>query len=82
MPNVGPLEIAIVLVIVLIIFGPRRLPELGKSLGDGIREFRGSLSGENDEDDVDDKRAELQASQTAEAKAEPVDGEVVTENKA
>ena len=41
MPNIGPLEIAIVLVIVLIVFGPKRLPELGKSLGEGIRGFRG-----------------------------------------
>jgi sec-independent protein translocase protein TatA len=46
MPNVGPLELAIVLVIALIVFGPKRLPELGRSLGKGIREFRGSLSGE------------------------------------
>lgn len=48
MPNVGPLELAIVLVIALIVFGPKRLPELGRSLGRGIREFRGSLSGEHD----------------------------------
>ena len=51
MPNIGPLEIIVVLVIVLIIFGPKRLPELGHSLGKGIREFRGSISGENDDDD-------------------------------
>ena len=50
MPNVGPLEIAVVLVIVLIIFGPKRLPELGKSVGHGIREFKNSLSGEKDDD--------------------------------
>jgi sec-independent protein translocase protein TatA len=79
-PNIGPLEIAIVLIIVLIIFGPKRLPELGRSMGRGIREFRGSVSGEqNDEDDVDDKRAELNASEPAEAEpAEAVEGEVVT----
>jgi Sec-independent protein translocase protein TatA len=51
-------------------------------MGKGIREFRGSIGGENDQDDVDDKRAELETSQTGEAKAETVDGEVVTENKA
>ena len=47
MPNIGPLEIAIVLIIALVVFGPKRLPELGKSLGKGIREFRGSVSGES-----------------------------------
>jgi sec-independent protein translocase protein TatA len=95
MPNVGPLEIAVVLVIVLIIFGPKRLPELGQSMGRGIREFKSSLSGDSkDNDSPEEKRRELEASQatpSAEAKAasaaesetaEPVEGEVVTENKA
>ncbi len=41
------MELAIVLIIALIVFGPKRLPELGRSLGKGIREFRGSLSGES-----------------------------------
>ncbi len=49
MSNIGPFELAIVLIIALIVFGPKRLPELGRSLGRGIREFRGSLSGESDE---------------------------------
>lgn len=47
MPNVGPLELAIVLIIALVVFGPKRLPELGRSLGRGIREFRGSVSGDS-----------------------------------
>ncbi len=51
MPNVGPLEIAIVLVIVLLIFGPKRLPGLGKQLGTGMREFKDSISGKSDDDD-------------------------------
>ncbi|MCB0875742.1 MAG: twin-arginine translocase TatA/TatE family subunit [Solirubrobacterales bacterium] len=50
MPNIGPLEIAIVLVIVLIIFGPKRLPEIGRSAGDGLRELKSSLSGSKDEE--------------------------------
>ena len=54
MPNIGPMEIAIVAIIALIIFGPKRLPELGKSLGDGMREFKASISGENDDEDDDD----------------------------
>lgn len=45
------MEIAIVLIIALLVFGPKRLPELGKSLGKGIREFKGSISGEHDDED-------------------------------
>jgi sec-independent protein translocase protein TatA len=46
------MEIMIVLIIALVVFGPKRLPELGKSVGKGIREFRGSVSGEHP--DVDE----------------------------
>ena len=94
MPNVGPLEIAVVLIIVLIIFGPKRLPELGQSMGRGIREFKNSISGDKQES-PEEKRRELEASQqqaaqpaqppagdTTSKPAEPVEGEVVTENKA
>lgn len=49
MPNIGPLEIAIVLIVALVIFGPSRLPELGKSAGKGLREFKGSITGQDDE---------------------------------
>ena len=48
MPNIGPLEIVIVLVIVLVIFGPKRLPDLGRSLGRGMREFKDSVTGKDD----------------------------------
>jgi sec-independent protein translocase protein TatA len=51
--NIGPLEIVVVLIIALIVFGPKRLPELGRSLGKGIREFRGSLGGDSDDDEDD-----------------------------
>jgi sec-independent protein translocase protein TatA len=51
--NIGPLEIVVVLIIALIVFGPKRLPELGRSLGRGIREFRGSLGGNDDDNDDD-----------------------------
>ena len=47
MPNIGPMEILVVLIIALVVFGPKRLPELGKSLGKGISEFRGTISGEH-----------------------------------
>ncbi len=51
MPNIGPMEILVVLIIALIVFGPKRLPELGKSLGRGISEFRGTISGEHSADE-------------------------------
>jgi sec-independent protein translocase protein TatA len=47
--NIGPLEIGIVLIIALVVFGPKRLPDLGHSLGKGLREFKGSVTGETDE---------------------------------
>ena len=49
MPNVGPLELVIVLVIALIILGPKRLPEVGKSIGKGMREFKDAVTGRDDE---------------------------------
>lgn len=49
--NIGPLEIIVVLIIALVVFGPKRLPELGRSLGKGIREFRGSIGGDHDDDE-------------------------------
>jgi sec-independent protein translocase protein TatA len=50
MPNIGPLEIIVVLIIVLVIFGPKRLPDLGRSLGKGMREFKDSVTGKDDDD--------------------------------
>lgn len=50
MPNIGPMEIGIVLIIALIVFGPKKLPELGQSLGKGIREFKGSISADSEEE--------------------------------
>ena len=50
MPNIGPLELAIVLIIALVIFGPKRLPDLGKSLGSGMREFKDSITGKDEEE--------------------------------
>jgi sec-independent protein translocase protein TatA len=47
--NVGPFEILVVLVIALVVFGPKRLPELGRTLGDGIKGFREAMSGVNEE---------------------------------
>jgi sec-independent protein translocase protein TatA len=43
MPNVGPIELAIVLIVALVIFGPKRLPGLARSVGRGIREVKGTV---------------------------------------
>jgi sec-independent protein translocase protein TatA len=48
MPNIGPMEIGLVLIIALIVFGPKKLPDLGRSLGKGIREFKGSIGGDDE----------------------------------
>ena len=46
---IGPWEIAILLVIVLLVFGPKRLPEMGRSLGKGMREFKDSITGKDED---------------------------------
>jgi sec-independent protein translocase protein TatA len=71
--NIGPLEIVVVLIIALVVFGPKRLPELGRSLGKGIREFRGSVSGEHDDEDERPARpAKIEPPRGEPAEPEPV----------
>ena len=55
MPSIGPLELVVVLVIALIVLGPKKLPEVGRSVGRGMREFRESLSGDHADDAADEK---------------------------
>ena len=52
--GIGPLELVIVLVIVLVVFGPKRLPSLGRQLGAGMREFKDSVTGKDRDDDHED----------------------------
>jgi sec-independent protein translocase protein TatA len=76
--NIGLPEIAIVLVIALLVFGPKRLPELGQSLGRGIREFKGSISGDHDNDDDEEQDApSLPQSESAKVHGDPADAEIV-----
>jgi sec-independent protein translocase protein TatA len=92
-PNIGPTELIIVLVIVLLIFGPKRLPGLGKQLGDGMREFKDSIAGKggSDDDDSDDeardasKTSERRKTEAAlgrpEGEQAPLEGEVVSDRR-
>jgi sec-independent protein translocase protein TatA len=52
--SVGPTELIIVLIIALIVLGPKRLPEAGRSIGRGMREFKESISGNSRDDDEDE----------------------------
>jgi sec-independent protein translocase protein TatA len=51
MPNIGPMEVVVVLVVALLILGPKKLPDVGRSVGKGIREFKDSVTG-NDGDEA------------------------------
>ena len=93
MPNIGPLELAIVLIIALVIFGPKRLPDLGRSLGSGMREFKDSITGKSDEEQqLEETKRELtkqSPATTAElgdddvpaTTAEPVEADVVSDSR-
>ena len=85
--GIGPTELIIVLVVVLVIFGPKRLPGLGKQLGTGMREFKDSITSRGKDDD-DDPRVVAAADDTGRRDAEaalghpegeptPTDGRVV-----
>ena len=88
MPNIGPTELIILLVIVLLIFGPKRLPGLGKQLGSGMREFKDSISGKGGRDDDDEaERADNNRRETEaalgrpEGEQAPLEGQVVHERR-
>ena len=54
-------EILVVLAIALLIFGPKRLPEMGRSLGRGMREFKNSITGKDEDEEPERERASLPA---------------------
>jgi sec-independent protein translocase protein TatA len=64
-PSIGPLEIGIVLAIALVVFGPKKLPELGRGLGGGMREFKQSVSSTGEETTTSRSELELGAEEPA-----------------
>jgi sec-independent protein translocase protein TatA len=68
--QVGPLEIALVAIIALIVLGPAKLPDAARAMGRGMREFKGALSGEEDEHEDDGVR-EPQRERASEREPEP-----------
>jgi sec-independent protein translocase protein TatA len=87
MPNIGAPELAIILVIVLVIFGPKRLPGLGRQLGTGMREFKDSITGATKEKDEDEEGREPAAvparelDRTAPAEPEVLSGDAHHEDE-
>jgi sec-independent protein translocase protein TatA len=76
MPNLGIWEILLLLLVLLLVFGPKRLPQMGRSLGHGMREFKDSITGKTLPDEDDDEKVELAptpatATTTATVQTEP-----------
>ncbi len=65
-------ELLILLLVVLLVFGPKRLPEMGRSLGKGMREFKESLSGKDEDDD--ESRPQIAAASTDETRRDRAAG--------
>jgi len=81
-PGIGPLELAIVLLIVLVLVGGKRLPQLGRQVGSGMREFKDSVTGRAESQWADDESDHAQATAALGRPAgeeTPVDGEVMRE---
>ena len=82
--NIGWQGLVIILIVLLVIFGPKRLPEMGRSMGRGMREFKDSITGKREDEDEQAEQAKLEVSAAQpqpEPGAEPVEGEVVAENR-
>ena len=74
-------DLIIVLVIVLLIFGPKRLPGLGKQLGQGMREFKDSITG-NSKDDEEESRPELTSATASTPESTPAQRESASQRSA
>jgi sec-independent protein translocase protein TatA len=78
MPNIGPLEILGLLLLALLLFGAKRLPEIGRSLGRGMREFKDSVSGKYDEHEHVRELEPPVGTQTTSAPAPPREHDTVS----
>jgi sec-independent protein translocase protein TatA len=74
MPNLGVWEIVILVVVLLLVFGSRRLPEIGRSVGKGMREFKNSVTGKDEDRELEEeqKPPELTARAVEEEDEQPV----------
>jgi len=70
MPGIGPMEIVVVLIIALIILGPKKLPDMGRSVGKGMREFKSAISG--DDNDTGSRLTAATGAEKDEEAVEPV----------
>lgn len=75
-------DLIIVLVIVLLIFGPKRLPGLGKQLGQGMREFKDSITGNSKDDDEAESRPELTSATASTPESAPAPREPASQRPA
>lgn len=75
--DISPIQIIIVLAIALLVFGPKRLPEMGRSIGRGIRDFKDGLTNDHRDEDIAEGPA---TAITAEAELDPSLEEIVKEN--
>ena len=80
MPDIGPLELVIVLIIAVVVVGPKKLPQLGRSLGSGMREFKDSITGKSNDDDDQDTVAAAPPQRPSRAELDPTapEPEVIT----
>ncbi|HEX4525250.1 MAG TPA: twin-arginine translocase TatA/TatE family subunit [Gaiellaceae bacterium] len=77
MPNIGPLEIALLLLLALLLFGAKRLPEIGRSLGSGMREFKDSVTGHDKPEPVQTTQLPVGTQETSTTPAPPRENETV-----
>lgn len=77
--GIGIWELLVLLLVLLLVFGPKRLPEMGRQLGKGMREFRDSVTGKDDDrDEIDEVAAELPPAQNTTSTASAAERETVS----